>query len=148
MEKRVLSVLACVAICTLAMSTTSYGQLIDPGSEGMVTSPTGNGVGGWTFFNGAAFETAVSYAASLAILLVRRGLRVGLVAGAVGLRPEVGVVQNGRILRALALVEPSSSLDAASAASLAPGAVVVKVTPGPGRPRIDVGATAAGRRFA
>jgi uncharacterized protein (DUF58 family) len=97
---------------------------------------------------GAAFEAAVSYAASLAILLLRRGLRVGLVAGAVGLRPEVGAGQSGRILRALALVEPSRSPDAASAASLAPGVVVVKVTPAPGQPRIDVGAKTAGRRSA
>jgi len=96
----------------------------------------------------AAFEAAVSYAASLAILLLRRGLRVGLVAGTIGLRPEVGVVQSGRILRALALVEPSSRHDPASAASIVPGAVVVKVTPAPGRPRIDVGTQVAGRRSA
>jgi hypothetical protein len=73
MEKRVLSVLACVAICTLAMSTTSYGQLIDPGSEGMVTSPTGNGVGGWTFFNGAAFETGVANSGTNANVLAGPG---------------------------------------------------------------------------
>ncbi len=98
--------------------------------------------------NGEAFESAVSYAASLAILLLRRGLRVGLVAGAVGLRPEVGSVQSSSILRALALVEASRNRDPASAAQPAPGSVVVKITPAPGQPRIDVGAKTASRRSA
>jgi len=58
MEKRVSILLVCLAISTLAISATSKANLlVDPGSEGMVTSPTANGVNGWTFFNGAGFLT-------------------------------------------------------------------------------------------
>ena len=55
------------------------------------------------------FEMAVSYAASLALVLIRRGLRVGLVAGAFGIAPEIGGAQGGQILRALALVESAAN---------------------------------------
>jgi uncharacterized protein (DUF58 family) len=98
--------------------------------------------------DGASFETAVSYAASLALLLLRRGMRVGLVAGTVGLRPELGSGQSSRILRTLALVEPGNGQGSVSGPSLVPGAVVVNVTPASGQPRIDVGTKLAGRRSA
>jgi len=58
MEKRVSILLVCFAISALAMSTTSYAQLIDPSAEGAVTGP--NGVGGWGLFNGAAFSADVA----------------------------------------------------------------------------------------
>jgi len=75
MEKRVSILLVCVAICTLAMSTTSRAQnlLVDPGSEGAVTSPSGNGVGGWTFFNGAVFSTDFAHAGTNANKLAGPG---------------------------------------------------------------------------
>jgi hypothetical protein len=49
------------AVSTFCLASTfSYAApnlLIDPSFEGQVTSPTNNGVGGWTLFNGAAFST-------------------------------------------------------------------------------------------
>src|SRR5882724_2240445 len=66
MEKRVLSMLACVAICTLAMSTTSKANLIvDPGAENATTGA--GGVGGWAFFNGAGFSTDFAHAGTNSI---------------------------------------------------------------------------------
>ena len=66
MEKRVLSMLACVAICTLAMSTTSKANLlVDPGTEGAVTGP--GGIGGWSLFNGAAFSTDFAHSGTNSI---------------------------------------------------------------------------------
>src|SRR5882724_951729 len=74
MEKRVLSMLACVAIFTLAMSTTSKANLlVDPGSEGAVISGTGNGVGGWTFFNGGVFSTTFAHSGTNANKLAGGG---------------------------------------------------------------------------
>jgi len=58
---------------------------------------------------GPAFEAAVSYAASLALVLMRRGLRVGLLAGPFGLAPETGGSHANQILRCLALVEPAAN---------------------------------------
>lgn len=95
------------------------------------------------------FEHAVSYAASIALLLLRRGLRVGLLAGSVAVRPEAGVVQGGRILRALALVEASSeSRTDPATTSVLTGAALLTVTPAPNRPRIEVAARTAARRLA
>lgn len=95
------------------------------------------------------FERAVSYAASLALLLLRRGLRVGLLAGSVGIRPEAGVVQSGRILRALALVEASTdaTVDPAAVSALA-GAAILTITPAPGHPRVEVAGKPSARRSA
>ncbi|HXI84276.1 MAG TPA: PEP-CTERM sorting domain-containing protein [Verrucomicrobiae bacterium] len=74
MEKRVLSMLACVAIFTLAMSTTSKANLlVDPGSEGAVISGSGNGVGGWTFFNGGVFSTDFAHSGTNANKLAGGG---------------------------------------------------------------------------
>jgi hypothetical protein len=74
MEKRVLSTLACIAIFTLAMSTTSNAAniLVDPGAEqGISTAnpPTGYGQG-WAFFNGAGFSTAFSLSGTQSLALV------------------------------------------------------------------------------
>ncbi len=54
MEKRVLSTLACVAICTLVMSTTSKANLlVDPGFEQGLTAPNPPTAyaQGWSFAN-------------------------------------------------------------------------------------------------
>ena len=100
--------------------------------------------------DGENFETAVSYAASLALVLLRRGLRVGLVAGAFGIAPETGGSQGGQILRALALVEPSANNQnvADLPAWAGYGATTVTVAAAAGRPRIEVGTTLAIRRLA
>ncbi len=97
-----------------------------------------------------AFETAVSYAASLALVLIRRGLRVGLVAGAFGIAPETGGSQGGRILRALALIEPAANSQSVGdrPAWAGPGATTLTVVPAPDRPRMEVGAGGAMRRMA
>jgi uncharacterized protein (DUF58 family) len=97
-----------------------------------------------------AFETAVSYAASLALVLIRRGLRVGLVAGAFGIAPETGGSQGGQILRALALVEPAANSQSVgeSPAWAGHGATTLTVTAAPGKPRIEVGSKLALRRLA
>ncbi|HEX7509555.1 MAG TPA: DUF58 domain-containing protein [Polyangia bacterium] len=98
---------------------------------------------------GEAFETAVSYAASLALVLIRRGLRVGLVAGAFGIAPETGGSQGGQILRALALVEPAANNQSAGEgpAWAGHGATTLTVVPEPGRPRVEVGTGMAMRRI-
>jgi uncharacterized protein (DUF58 family) len=98
----------------------------------------------------SAFETAVSYAASLALVLIRRGLRVGLVAGAFGIAPETGGSQGGQILRALALVEPAANSQSVGErpAWAGHGATTVTVTAAAGKPRIEVGSGMALRRLA
>jgi uncharacterized protein (DUF58 family) len=95
------------------------------------------------------FETAVSYAASLALLLLRRGLRVGLVAGAFGIAPEIGGAQGGQILRALALVEPAAKSQSVGErpAWAGHGATTLTVIAAPGRPRVEVGTNMALRRI-
>ncbi len=64
MEKRVSIVLARVAICTLAASTTSKAQnfIVDPSFTLGITAPNPNptGVPGWSEFGGAAIVTAGS----------------------------------------------------------------------------------------
>ena len=96
-----------------------------------------------------AFETAVSYAASLALVLIRRGLRVGLVAGAFGIAPETGGSQGGQILRALALVEPAANSQSVGErpAWAGHGATTLTVVPEPGQPRVEVGTGVAMRRI-
>ena len=94
------------------------------------------------------FETAVSYAASLALVLIRRGLRVGLVAGAFGIAPETGGSQGGKILRALALVEPAANSQSVGErpAWAGHGATTLTVVPAPDHPRVEVGTGMAMRR--
>jgi len=57
------------------MSTTSKAAnlLVDPGSEGAVTSPTSNGIGGWSFFNGAGFSTDFAHSGTNANKLAGPG---------------------------------------------------------------------------
>lgn len=92
---------------------------------------------------GGGSESTVEYGVTVAASIAKRFLDTGrtlglVVAGSERLmiRPEAGVVQQGRILQALALVEPglSSTLaDSASttAAELSKGASVVIVSPSP-----------------
>jgi len=79
---------------------------------------------------GPIFEKAVSYAASLALLLLRRGVRVGLQAGASFIPPHTATA--GAILRCLALVEATTST-----ADLGrwQGATLT-ITPAAGSPRV------------
>jgi uncharacterized protein (DUF58 family) len=95
------------------------------------------------------FETAVSYAASLALVLLRRGLRVGLVAGAFGIAPEIGGAQGGQILRALALVEPAANSQSVGErhAWAGDGATTLTVIAAPGQPRVEVGTNRMLRRI-
>ena len=95
---------------------------------------------------GPAFENAVSHAASLALLLLRRGLRVGLSAGGTFIPPHSE--STPAIMRCLALVQ-------ATTPSLAPKprlgswhGPVLTVTPAPGRPSIELGAGRTLRRTA
>jgi hypothetical protein len=63
MEKRVSILLVCLAISTLAISTTSKANLlVDPGAEGQVTGA--GGIGGWSLFNGMAFSTNFAHSGS------------------------------------------------------------------------------------
>jgi uncharacterized protein (DUF58 family) len=96
------------------------------------------------------FEMAVSYAASLALVLIRRGLRVGLVAGAFGIAPEIGGAQGGQILRALALVESAanSQSEGERPSWAGHGATTLTIIAAPGRPRVEVGTGMAIRRLA
>jgi PEP-CTERM motif-containing protein len=52
------------AVSTFCMASTfafaAPNLLIDPGFEAQTTSPTNDGVGGWSLFNGAAFSTDVA----------------------------------------------------------------------------------------
>jgi uncharacterized protein (DUF58 family) len=57
----------------------------------------------------AAFEAAVSLAASLAVQLLRRGYHVGLSAGGAHLAPAGGPGAAGKMLEVLALVQPGSA---------------------------------------
>lgn len=97
-----------------------------------------------------SFETAVSYAASLSLVLLRRGFRVGLVAGNHFVAPDAGMSCGGQILRALALV-PASSPDE-PAHDLPPrigqGAGTLTIIPAEGHPRIDIGTGKTARRIA
>jgi uncharacterized protein (DUF58 family) len=97
-----------------------------------------------------AFESAVSYAASVALVLLRRGLRVGLVAGTSVVAPETGVCHGGHILRCLALVEPTTRGQSADErpAWARRDRPFLTVSPAPGHPRIEAGASMAMRRMA
>jgi uncharacterized protein (DUF58 family) len=76
----------------------------------------------------AAFETAVSQAASVSLELLHRGLRVALVLRGGAVPADAGPAQATRILRALALVE-----QVAASVPLEPRArpgAVVRIRPG------------------
>ena len=82
------------------------------------------------------FENAVSHAASLALLLLRRGLRVGLRAGSTLILPDAGTA--GAILRCLALVDGATDKDRGAPRRNSWQGATVTITPFPARPRIDV----------
>ena len=75
-----------------------------------------------------AFEEAVSQAASYALALLGRGLRVSLVLRGATLAADVGPAQATRILRTLALVEPAPPGTALE--TRAPEHATVRVRPG------------------
>lgn len=76
----------------------------------------------------AAFEAAVSLAASVAVSLIRRGLQIGLRTADTSIPPGYGVAHAAQILACLALVQPASVATVSRA--LPPGAAVIRVTPG------------------
>jgi uncharacterized protein (DUF58 family) len=80
-------------------------------------------------------ETAVSYAASLALVLLRRSFRVGLVAGTSVVAPGAGPVQAGHLLRCLALVARDPRGENGLPA-WATRTALVTVTPAAGRPTV------------
>ena len=94
------------------------------------------------------FETAVSYAASLALVLLHRAFRVGLVAGGSSVLPATGPVQAGNILRCLALVDGAVSGEGEPPLGAGQGSILLTVTPAPGRPRVEVATAQATRRSA
>jgi uncharacterized protein (DUF58 family) len=93
------------------------------------------------------FETAVSYAASLALLLLRRDLRVGLLAGATFIAPDTGT--GSAILRCLALVQ-STACDAQAPSPRARQwhGNTLTIVPAPGQPSIELGQGGSVRRTA
>jgi uncharacterized protein (DUF58 family) len=112
----------------------------ETGRDLTVVLPTG---GEWAADD---FELAVSYAASLALLLLRRGFRVGLLAGTCFIPPAVGPLHVGDILRCLALVDGSTSCEGQP--PLWAGSTRLMVTPAEGRPRLDVATGKSVRRIA
>jgi len=97
----------------------------------------------------AAFETAVSEAASISLELLQRGFRVTLALRGASVPADAGPAQSTRILRALALVEPVAWAEGSGSAAGAPpfeprpGAQhVVRVRPG-APPELRTGVTAA-----
>lgn len=93
----------------------------------------------------AAFERAVSHAASLALLLLRRGLRVGLLAGEVFIAPDAGSA--GSILHRLAVVQMTSG----EAKPVRPKhwhGNTVTVIPTSGQPRVELASAGSLRRSA
>jgi uncharacterized protein (DUF58 family) len=94
----------------------------------------------------SSFESAVSHAASLALLLLRRGLRVGLSAGGTFIPPHTGTA--AAILRCLALVSTTTGPGAEKPRLGRWRGAVLTVTPAPGRPRIGVSPDKALRRIA
>jgi uncharacterized protein (DUF58 family) len=94
----------------------------------------------------AAFEAAVSLAASLAVQLLRRGYHVGLSAGGVHLPPAGGPGAAGHMLETLALVQPGTAR--ALPATTLRGLTRMHVrpgTPGPAVETINPGAGGAGK---
>jgi uncharacterized protein (DUF58 family) len=92
------------------------------------------------------FESAVSYAASLALVLLRQAYRVGLSAGPTLVPPALGPAQAGSILRCLALVDGNAP-GTRDRQALA-GAILLTVTPAPGHPKLVVSKPQTARRSA
>jgi uncharacterized protein (DUF58 family) len=95
-----------------------------------------------------SFETAVSYAASLALVLLHRAFRVGIIAGAAGVPPAAGPSQAASILRCLALVDARQPGGENGVPWAGPGATVLVVTPAAGKPRIEIRQRKGARRTA
>jgi uncharacterized protein (DUF58 family) len=100
----------------------------------------------------AGFETAVSTAASLALVLLRRAFRVGLLAGSTFIPPAAGPVQAGNLLRCLALIGRTAVGQGVAPTRATAGASLLVVTPAAGRSRVELkrpgsrnGAGSAGR---
>ena len=93
------------------------------------------------------FESAVSHAASLALLLLRRGFRIGLLAGRACVAPGAGPLHAGELLRCLALVDRETPDEAPPICPCA-GSTTLTITPAAGRPRIEVGTSKHVRRIA
>jgi uncharacterized protein (DUF58 family) len=94
----------------------------------------------------AAFEAAVSMAASVAVQLLRRGFHVGLVAGGSFLAPAGNATQASQLLECLALVTAGGARPLPAAA--ARGMARIHVRPGMGGPQVDVINTGPGRKSA
>jgi uncharacterized protein (DUF58 family) len=93
------------------------------------------------------FEIAVSYAASLALLLLRRDLRVGLLAGDTFIAPDTGT--GSTILRCLALVQRTTPAgQAARPRARQWNGNTLTVVPTPGQPIVELGAGHSVRRTA
>jgi uncharacterized protein (DUF58 family) len=90
-----------------------------------------------------SFEAAVSLAASYALALLARGLRVSLVVRGATLAADAGPAQATRILRALALVEPAPA--GAPLETRAPEHATIRLCPG-APPALARAATPAGGR--
>jgi len=95
----------------------------------------------------AAFEAAVSLAASVALLLLQRGYQVGLATNSAFFAPSAGGIQASRILRHLALVEmrPAGATARALPSSALRGATLLRVLQGPQAPRLEVPRASAAR---
>jgi uncharacterized protein (DUF58 family) len=92
--------------------------------------------------NAAAFEGAVSMAASLAVQLLRRGFHVGLAAGATYLPPGAGPAHAAQILETLALVQPGTGR--AVPATTLRGLARLHVRPRVSGPQVEAVSPAAG----
>jgi uncharacterized protein (DUF58 family) len=99
-------------------------------------------------FPAEEFETAVSYAASLALALLRRAYRVGLVAGRSFVPPDAGLMQGRDILRCLALVDGTAPSEVGQPSWAAAASTTLIVTPATGHPRIEAGKDKNLRRLA
>jgi uncharacterized protein (DUF58 family) len=91
-------------------------------------------------------EAAVSLAASLAVVLLRRGLQVGLKTHQGQVAASSGNGQASEILEVLAMLAPPPA--GAAPLSAPSGATTIRVTPALAGPRVDVEAPAQGRRTA
>jgi uncharacterized protein (DUF58 family) len=99
-------------------------------------------------YSDAEFETAVSYAASLALALLHRTFRVGLLAGHALVPPDAGLVHAGDILRCLALVDGKMPNDSERPSWAMAASTTLTVIPANGHPRIEVSKGKSQRRLA
>jgi hypothetical protein len=64
-----------VAVASVTMTSTGKAQnlLLDPGFEAKLTSPTNNGVGGWSPFGGASFSNTFSHTGTVSLFTPNEG---------------------------------------------------------------------------